>query len=123
MRCMMAKKMWLIITVFAIGLFILIAATNPDTESLEINRNATVSLSGTVVDSTTREGVPQAQVILEEEGESTSTDEYGSFSFSNVETGNHTISVNAVNYRAAQERVEVTEEGATIEIQLDPDYK
>lgn len=117
----MVKKMSMIITLCIIGSFILIAATNPDTEP-EIILDTT-TLSGTVVDSTTREGIPQAEVILEEDGESTSTDEYGSFYFSEVEVGTYTISVEAVNYRPGQERIEVTEEGATIEIQLDPEYE
>ncbi len=119
---MMVKKAMMILTLSVISLCMLMAAKSSDTESNETIRVAT-TLSGTVVDSTTREGIPQAQVILEEAGESTSTDEYGSFFFSDVEVGTHSISVEAVNYRPAQESIEVTEEGATIEIQLDPEFE
>lgn len=120
---MTTQKIFIIISICVIGLFTLIAATNSDIEVEKNVQETTISLTGTVVDATTREGIPQAQVTLEEAGESTSTDEYGSFYFSELEVGTHSLSVEAVNYRPAQERVEVTEEGATIEIQLDPEYE
>lgn len=120
----MAYKTFIIISAFIISLMILLAATNPDKEVKdEVIRGSVTTLSGVVVDATTREGIPQAQVTLQEEGESTSTDEYGSFHFSDIEVGTHSISIEAVNYRPAQERIEVNEEGTTIEFQLDPEYE
>ncbi|MEX0660654.1 MAG: carboxypeptidase regulatory-like domain-containing protein [Balneolaceae bacterium] len=120
----MTYKTFLIIAAFVIGLLMLLAATNPVDEGTdEVIRGSAISLSGVVVDATTREGIPQADVTLQEEGESTSTDEYGSFYFSDIEIGTHSVSVEAVNYRPAQERVEVTEEGASVEFQLDPEYE
>lgn len=118
----MTKTTSIIIASCVIGSLLLIAATNLQVEAENVVNETTISITGTVVDATTREGIPRAEVVLQEDGESTSTDEYGSFYFSDVEVGTHNITVEAVNYRPAQERVEVTEEGATIEIQLDPEY-
>lgn len=117
---MMTKTTFMLIASCVIGSFVLLAATNLEVEAEKVINET--SITGTVVDATTREGIPGAEVILQE-GESTSTDEYGSFYFSDVEVGTHNITAEAVNYRPAQERVEVTEEGATIEIQLDPEYE
>jgi len=97
---------------------VLIAATNLEEE---VTQERTATLTGTVVDADMQEGVEGAEVTLAETDQSATTDEFGTFSFSDLDEGTYTISVSAEGYSNAEEEVEVTEHGATVEIQLYPE--
>lgn len=112
---MKIQKTIAILTIMALGSILLIASGNPDGD---LEEPAYTILSGTVIDSNMREGIPDAEVTLEEAGQTTTTDEFGAFSFSEIEQGIYTVTVRADGYNSASQEVEVTEMGATIEIEL-----
>ena len=60
---------------------------------------------------------------MEETGETTTTDEYGTFTFTEVEEGDYNITVKADGFETAKVEVEVNEEGAAIEIILEPEIR
>ncbi|CAN5392054.1 hypothetical protein BH23BAC3_BH23BAC3_17370 [soil metagenome] len=106
----------LTISTIVISAMFLMAAT---TSQGDVSQETTLAtLTGTVVDADMQEGVEGAEVTLEETDQSTTTDEFGTFTFSDLEEGTYTVSVSAEGYSNAAEEVEVTEQGATIEIQL-----
>lgn len=108
----------IIVTLIAVSIssMVLMAATSSnEAVSLEL------TLTGTVVDAEMMEGIEGAEVTLEETEQSATTDETGTFTFSELEEGTYTVSVTAEDYKTATQEVEVTEEGATIEIQLEPE--
>jgi type 1 fimbria pilin len=87
----------------------------------DVTQERTATLTGTVVDADMQEGVEGAEVTLAETDQTATTDEFGTFSFSDLEEGTYTITVSAEGYSNAEEEVEVTEHGATVEIQLYPE--
>lgn len=96
--------------------FAVVSATaNPIVET--VNQSNAI-ITGSVVDAETGEAVANATVTLSGTEESTTTDEYGTFTFEQVENGSQTITVQADGYQEAEETVEVTEEGANVEIEL-----
>lgn len=106
----------IILTITAIvisAMFLMASTTSQGDVSQEL-----AMLTGTVVDADMQEGVEGAEVTLQETDQSTTTDEFGTFTFSDLEEGTYTVSVSAEGYSDAEEEVEVTEHGATIEIQL-----
>ncbi len=78
------------------------------------------SITGTVVDETTGDGIPNADVVLNDTGDTAITNENGQFEFRNVEPGQYSVTAFADGYSEGTETVEVTEEGADIEISLTP---
>lgn len=103
-----------IATIVISAMFLMAASTSQGDVSQEILS----TLTGTVVDADLQEGIEGAEVSLEETEQSTTTDEFGTFTFSDLEEGTYNVSVSAEGYSDAEEEVEVTETGATIEIQL-----
>lgn len=99
----------------AMGSMMLMAATSPPEVMQE--KSAT-TITGTVVDSVSQEGIPEAEVAIEDSEKTATTDEYGTFSIEELEKGTYTLSVEAEGYKSASEEVEVKESGATVEIQL-----
>ena len=117
----MYNKIIMMITALAISSIVLMAATIPPAGGeIEIE---TSTLSGIVLDASLEEGIPGAEVMLEETGEATTTDEYGTFTFTEVEEGSYTVAVEADGFEPAKAEVEVNEEGATIEVVLEPEIK
>lgn len=77
-------------------------------------------LSGQVVDAATQESVAGADIALHGEGKETTTDEDGSFSFEELEPGTYTVSATAEGYEDWEQEVEVTDQGGSIQIELEP---
>lgn len=113
---MKISKAIMIIATIAISMSMLIASTNvqADTEDM-----AATTLIGTVVDATTDEGIAGAEVTIEDMDQSVTTDEYGTFIIENLEEGTYTVTVNAEGYITAEEEVEITAEGASVEFVLE----
>jgi len=105
----------LTIATIVISAMFLMAAT---TSQGDVSQETLVTITGTVVDSDFQEGIEGAEVTLEETDQSATTDEFGTFTFSDLEEGTYTVSVSAEGYIGADEEVEVTEDGAIVEIQL-----
>jgi hypothetical protein len=121
----MYRKIIMMITALAISSIVLMAVTIPSNGGEIVTEKDIVAytLSGTVIDGELEEGVPGAEVVLEETGETTTTDEYGTFTFTEVEEGNYNIVVEADGFEPASVEVEVNEEGTVIEIILEPEIK
>lgn len=112
----MIKKAVMFISVMVLSIGIAFATSNPDVEKVETVTYANVA--GSVVDANSGEVIPNATVTLNET--SATTDEYGAFIIEDVDAGSYTLTVEAEGYETAEESVEVTEEGANVEIALQP---
>lgn len=112
---MKVQKLVITIVTIVISAVLLMAVTTLDGE---VTQERTATLTGTVVDADMQEGVEGAEVTLAETDQSATTDEFGTFSFTDLEEGTYTVNVSAEGYSNAEEEVEVTEHGATVEIQL-----
>lgn len=117
---MKIQKIIMILATVVMSSLLLMAAVNSEGD---LDETEVATLSGTVVDAEMGEGIPGAEVVIEEAGKSTTTDEYGTFTFSKIEKGMYTLTVDAENYAPEEEKVQVTEEGATIEVELEPESK
>ncbi|TVR30197.1 MAG: DUF2012 domain-containing protein [Balneolaceae bacterium] len=117
----MYQKVIMMITALAISSIVLMAATISPTGG-DINIE-TSTISGTVLDAELEEGISGAEVTLEETDVTTTTDEYGTFTFTEVEEGSYTVVVEAYGFESAKVEVEVNEEGAAIEVVLEPEIK
>jgi len=109
------QKIILTIVTVVISAVFLMAAT---TSQGDFSQKNLATLTGTVVDADMQEGVEGAEVTLDETDQTATTDEFGTFTFSDLEEGTFTVLVSADGYINAEEEVEVTEHGATVEIQL-----
>ena len=116
---MLNHKITQVIATIAISFFLLAIGT----QKSEMSTESSAVVSGTVVDSYTGESIQSASVTLEEIGETTTTDEYGEFLFSEIEAGTYTVSVQANGYVSSSLDVDVHEAGATVEVELEPDSK
>ncbi len=116
----MMKKMMLIgVMVLCAG--VAFAVTQEESSrSLEAEIVKT-SITGTVVDENTGDGIAYADVVLDETGATAVTDENGQFAFSELEPGEYSVTAYAEGYAEGTETVEVTEEGGYIEISLTPE--
>jgi len=117
---MKIQKVIIFLTVLALGSVLLTAATSSEDA---LNTDQELTLTGFVTDTDTNEGIEGAEVVLEEAELSTTTDEYGSFSFTGLEEGTYKVTVEAEGYQSASEEAEVTEDGATVEVYLVPESK
>ena len=89
-------------------------------ESLEVSPRYG-DLAGSIVDQTTGEPLPYANVLLADASAGTTTDEAGLFSFSSVLSGTHRIVVTYVGYETAVDSVSVEPGDAKrLEIALRP---
>lgn len=118
---MNVSKNIMMLAIVAISTFVLIAsATEKGDSSTVLLFEA--ELIGTVVDSSTGEGIEGAEVTISEVEQTAKTDQYGTFTITDLDAGTFIVSVTAEGYQDAEEEVEVTEEeGGTIEIILNPE--
>ncbi len=112
----MIKKAVILVSVMILSMGVAFATSTPDAEVTEIATFA--GITGSVVDANSGEAVPNATVTLNET--SVTTDEYGAFTIEELEAGSYTLTVEAEGYEAAEQSVDVTEEGANVEITLQP---
>ncbi len=112
----MIKKAVMLVSVMILSIGIAFATSNPIAEKADTT--SYVSVTGSVVDANSGEVIPNATVTLNET--SATTDEYGAFIIEDVDAGSYTLTVEAEGYETAEESVEVTEEGANVEIALQP---
>lgn len=119
------SKFILIIATVIISSTVLMASANSNTvNEVQINQSeAVVSLSGTVLDEATNEGIADAEVTIKDSEESATTDEYGTFSFEELEEGTYTITVEAEGYATGEQEVELSNEQETVEIFLQAEEK
>ena len=68
----------------------------------------TGSVSGTVTDSLSGAGIPNANVSLSPGGQATTTDLSGAFSIAGVNQGTYTVTASAIGYQSASTSVTVT---------------
>jgi|GEM_PF-614697 len=117
---MKVHKLTITVVTIILSAVLLMAVTTFDGDVTQ-EKERTATLTGTVVDADMQEGVEGAEVTLAETDQSATTDEFGTFSFTDLEEGVYTVTVSAEGYSNAEEEVEVTENGATVEIQLYPE--
>ena len=108
----------MIVSVLILSTGIAFATSTPDVETTETETVTFASLSGTVIDANSGAIIPNASITLGET--SATTDENGTFTIENVEAGSHTLTVEADGYEPAEQSVEVAEEGANVEVALQP---
>jgi protocatechuate 3,4-dioxygenase beta subunit len=115
----MIKKGIMFVSVFALCIGAAFAASDLSYIS-STDMEARTTITGTVVDANTEAPIPNAQIAVREADASTTSDEAGTFTFVDLEPGTYTLSVSADGYEAAEVRVEVSEEGAIAEVELNP---
>lgn len=115
----MFKKAIMLTSVMILSIGIAFATSN--TATSETANESYAMITGSVVDATTGEAVSNATVELVETEASAITDEYGTFVFEEVEVGTYTLSIQADGYQTAEQSVEVAEEGANVEIAVQPE--
>lgn len=115
----MIKKAIMLASIMVLSLGIAFATSNPETTNTDTESYAIIT--GSVVDAETGDAVANATVTLTGTEQSTTTDEYGTFTFEEVKTGSLTLSVEADGYQAAEQTIDVTEEGANVEIEVTPE--
>lgn len=110
--------------ILVVGMFVLTAGMTfaaPETAtSMETETIARTVITGTVTDANTEAPIQNAEITLDGTDTSTTTDQSGTFRFADLEPGTHTVTVRAEGYEASESRVEVTEEGASVQITLTP---
>ncbi|WP_234572042.1 carboxypeptidase regulatory-like domain-containing protein [Rhodohalobacter sp. 614A] len=106
-------------SVMVLSFGIAFATTNPETTKADTEAYAIIT--GSVVDAETGDAVTNATITLTGTELSTTTDEYGTFTFEEVETGSITLTVEADGYQTAEQSVDVTEAGANVEIEVTPE--
>jgi len=114
---MMNKTVMTIVLLSAAALF-WTAALNTTTAD---NYLPELEISGSVHDAESGDAIEGAQVMLNDDGESAVTNEYGEFLFSNVEPGLHTLRVDAEGYNATSRQVEVEDDSVAVTIDLYPE--
>lgn len=110
----MIKKAVMLVSVMVLSIGVAFATITPNAHKVEITTFA--SVTGTVVDANSGDAIPNATITLNEE--SVTTDEYGAFTMEEIDAGSYTITVEAEGYQKAEKTLEVTEEGANVEITL-----
>jgi hypothetical protein len=112
-------KLIKITAAFAISALVIIAAAEADTQV------ESPYISGTVIDANTVEGIAGAKVTIEETGQTTTANDYGNYSFEEVESGVYTLKAEADGYQSSETTVEVNDDNVTVDIALEaaPDFK
>ena len=95
-------------------------ATSDPANTSDVEIEARTMITGMVTDATTEAPVPFAEIVLNETGTSTTTNENGRFNYSGLEPGSYTLTIRAEGYEASEKDVEVNEEGANINVELHP---
>ncbi|MGF1671232.1 MAG: carboxypeptidase-like regulatory domain-containing protein [Balneolaceae bacterium] len=78
-------------------------------------------ITGEVYDASTGEILADVEIIIAETGDVAVSDAGGNFSFQLEETGSYTINVSHEGFETFTTTVNVTEEGASVVIELDPE--
>lgn len=115
----MLKQGIMLVSVFILSAGMAFASSNPAI-LIESEMEARTIITGTVTDATSETPIQNAVITLDGTDTSTTTDEAGTFTFSEVESGSHTVNVRAEGYEDAESQVEVTEGGANVHIVLTP---
>lgn len=105
------------VSVLILSMGIAFATSSPADIDVPMNDDIT-SITGAVTDAETSAPIPNAEITLNESGETAQSDEAGMFTFSDLEIGSYTISVNAEGYAMFEGTVDVTEDGANINVEL-----
>jgi len=117
---MKIQKTVVFLIMLAMGAILLTAST---TSENVLNTDSELTLTGIVTDVESNEGIAGAEVVLEENEQSTTTDRHGTFSFIELEEGTYTVTVEADGYQSTSEETEITEAGATVSVDLVPETK
>lgn len=115
----MLKQGIMLVSVFILSAGMAFATSNT-TIVIESEIEARTVITGTVTDATSETPIQNAVITLDGTDTSTTTDEAGMFTFSDLESGTHTVNIRAEGYEDSESRVEVTEEGANVQIALTP---
>src|SRR5690625_2601294 len=115
----MLKRAIVVVGMFVLTAGIAFAATDTEMNST-VGSSARTDITVTVNDAHTEAPSQIAEITLHGTNMSTTTDQSGTFRFADLETGTHTVIVRAEGYEASESRVEVTEEGASVQITLTP---
>lgn len=113
----MLKQGIMFASVFILSIGMAFASSNPNV-IIENEAEARTIITGTVTDASTEAPIQNAQITLDGTDTSTTTDESGTFRFADLEPGTHALTVSAEGYEDSTARVEVTEEGANVQITL-----
>ena len=114
----MVRKSILLLTVFILSTGISFAVDLPN--ETEVRHVSFSMITGSVVTASTGKAISNAKVRLSGTEESDVTDEYGTFLFEEVSNGNYTLSVTARGYQKMEKRINVTDNGVNIELQMKP---
>lgn len=117
---MKISQVIMILVTVAVSMSMLIASAKVQVEP---DDKSVTTLVGSVVDASSYEGIAGAEVAVADMGMSTTTDENGAFTIENLVEGTFTIKVDADGYIAAEEEVEITEFGASVEFVLEAEEK
>ena len=115
----MLKKGILIASVLIFSIGIAFATSNPAAITVS-EIEARTMIEGTVTDATTEAPIAFAEIVLNETGTLTTSNENGRFNYSGLEPGSYTLTIRAEGYETSEKNVEVTEEGANINAELHP---
>jgi len=77
-------------------------------------------LIGTVIDSTTSKPVADVTVSLDGQDKEATTDQNGQFMFNDLSAGTYTVNIEADGYEAYSKDVEISGQGASLDIKLTP---
>ena len=113
----MLKQGIMFASVFILSVGMAFAASNPEV-IVESEIEARTIITGTVTDASSEAPIQNAVITLDGTDTSTTTDQSGTFRFADLEPGTHTLTVRAEGYEETESRVEVTEEGANVQITL-----
>jgi hypothetical protein len=86
----------------------------------EMNANASLVFSGSVIDSETGEKLAGARIVIEETGISTFTDMNGGFSIKQLTPGTYTMKVSYISYEEKQMASQIISDGQQMSISLKP---
>ncbi len=116
----MMKKAIMLASVMLFSIGLAFATSTPDI-SAEIENEARTTITGIVSDANTGEAISGAEVAIPAADVSATTNENGEFTLEGLDLGNYSLSVDAEGYSAAEVEVEVTEDGAAVRVQLEPE--
>ncbi|PTN08991.1 carboxypeptidase-like regulatory domain-containing protein [Mangrovibacterium marinum] len=95
------------------------ASEKNDKQTAEVNVNATIMLSGSVIDQNTNEALVGVKVKLEGTTQVAYTDFDGNYTFENVKPGTYNVSASYVSYQnKSLQNITVSPSNKQIEISL-----
>ena len=81
------------------------------------------TITGTVIDSDTKESLPGANILIQELERGAATNVSGEYQITDVPYGTYTIRVTFIGYRAVNREVEIDSENQTINFELESDLQ